>query len=274
MVLARFLSVRETLVGACSAGIRERRLVAVVTIGDDQLLILHRPQQYIDGAHVADLPHAVGHAELIGYFDLGGRGAGEEDFFRSQRRVRIEHEDLSKMRPGGAQQVQPVRLGLGKRLFVAEHYLCAVVAHLAQPDKCAPLVNLTVSARDCKTLGVSKDARIFFLGQDPHAAPIGEIPRRAGVYVIASGFVEQLRQSQDDAHQIVETALVISLLHGGGNLVVGLGHHLFHAYHARVVTECAERINSGHASGGPTPDNGDVGRAANCFSLLYLPDCT
>ena len=118
--------------------------------------------------------------------------AGKQDLFRGQRRIGIEHEDLSEVRPGGAQQVQPVRLGLGKRLFVAKHDLLAVIAYLAQGDKSAPLVNLSIAARHGKTLGISEDAGVLFLGQDPHAAPVGKVAGRAGVDVIASGLVKKL----------------------------------------------------------------------------------
>jgi len=38
-------------------------------------------------------------------------------------------------------------------------------------------------------------------------------------------------------------------LHGGSNLVVRLGYDVFYAYHAGVITQRAEGINSGHASG-------------------------
>jgi len=78
---------------------------AVVTVGDDELLVLHCPQQDVDGAHIADFPHPVGHAVFVGHFDFGRRGAGKQDLFRGEGRVRIEHENLSEVGPRGAQQV-------------------------------------------------------------------------------------------------------------------------------------------------------------------------
>ena len=107
-----------------------------------------------------------------------------------------------------------------------------------------------------------------------HAAPVREIPRRAGVDVVAARFVEEFGQSQDDADQVVEAALVVRLLHGWSDLVVGLGDYVFHADHARVVAQCAKGINTGHASGVQLQTSATSACAANCFALLYLPDCT
>ncbi len=120
----------------------------------------------------------------------GAARAGEQDLFRGECRVRIEHENLSEVGPGGAQQVQPVRLGLGKRLFVAEDHLLAVIAYLAQGNKGAALVDFSVAAGHGKTLRVGEDAGVFFLGQNPHAAPVREISCRAGVDVVAPRFVK------------------------------------------------------------------------------------
>src|SRR6202021_262573 len=84
---------------------------------------------------------------------------------------------------------------------------------------------------------------------DPHAAPVGEITGRAGINIVASGFVEELGQPQDNAHQVGNAALLVSLLHGRSNLVVGLRHDVFYADHGWVGTQCAKGINSGHALG-------------------------
>ena len=133
----------------------------------------------------------------------GAVRAGEQDLFRGERRVRIEHEDLPEVGPRGAQQVQPVRLRLGKRLLVAENHLLAVIAYLAQGDKGAALMDFSIAAGHGEPLRVSEDAGVFFLGQNPHAAPVGEIARRAGVDVVAPRFVKEFGQPQDDADQVV-----------------------------------------------------------------------
>ena len=121
-----------------------------------EFLILHSPQKDVDGAHIANLPHSVGHAVFIRDFDLGGRLAGKEDLFRGQRGVRIEHENLSEVGSGGAQQVQAVGLGLGKRLFVTEDHLLAVIAYLTQGDKGAALVHLSVACGTVNRCGITK----------------------------------------------------------------------------------------------------------------------
>jgi hypothetical protein len=174
----------------------------------------------------------VGHAVFVGYFDLRGRRAGKQDLLRGQRRVGVEHEDLSKVCPRGAQQVEPVRLGLGERLFVTEYHLLAVVVEFSQSDEGPPLVNLAVSPWHREPLRVSKDAGVFFLGQNPRPPPVREIPRCPGINVVASRFVKEFRQTENDAHQVIQAALVVSLLHRWGNFVVGLGDDVFCAHHA------------------------------------------
>ena len=73
--------------------------------------------------------------------------------------------------------------------------------------------------------------------------------RRAGIDALAALGVEELRQAENDAHQIVGAALVVGLLHGGGDLVVGLGDHVIQADGGGIVAPGAKGINAGHAEG-------------------------
>ena len=55
--------------------------------------------------------------------------------------VLIEHEDLSEMRPRGAQQVEAVGLGLGQGLLVPEDDAGRIVLDASQRDE-APALQL------------------------------------------------------------------------------------------------------------------------------------
>ena len=51
----------------------------------------------------------------------------------------IKHEDLTEVGAGGAQQVEPVGLGFGKRLLVTENDARRIVLDPAERDKATPL---------------------------------------------------------------------------------------------------------------------------------------
>ena len=64
---------------------------------------------------------------------------------------------------------------------------------------------------------------------------------REGVGVVRLFF------AQDDADEVVFRAVVVGLLHGRGDLVVGLGDNVFHADLGGVVAKGAEGVDAGHA---------------------------
>ena len=103
---------RAGAAGACSLRVIQRSLVAVVAIGDDQLLVGHGRGEQADGRRVADPPEPVQHTVLVGDFGFGGAAAVVENFFHAAGGVGVEHENLSKMRTSGLQQIEPVALGL------------------------------------------------------------------------------------------------------------------------------------------------------------------
>ena len=53
--------------------------------------------------------------------------------------------------------------------------------------------------------------------------------------------------AEDDADEVVGAGLVVALLHGGGDLVVGLGDDILHVDAGGVVTEGVEGVEAGHA---------------------------
>ena len=241
--------------GRVFLGVIQRGLVAVVAVGDDQLLVGHGRGQQVDGRRIADLPQPVQHAVLVGDLGVGGPGAVVQNLLDAAGRVGVEHEDLPEMRVRGLEQVEPVALGLAERLLVAEDHLLGVLVQLAEGDEAAPLLD-DLGAGNLEALRVGEDAGVFFLRQHALLAPGAEVARRAGIDALAALGVEQFRQAQDDAHQVVGAALVVGLLHGRRDLVVGLGDHVLQTDGGGIVAPGAKGINAGHAEGLAPRSNG------------------
>ncbi len=68
----------------------------------------------------------------------------------------------------------------------------------------------------------------------------------AGVDVLDLGIVLEVL-AEDDANQVVGAGLVVAILHGRGDLVVGLGDDVFHVDAGGVVAKGAEGVDTGHA---------------------------
>ncbi len=134
----------------------------MVAVGDNQLLVGHGGYQQADGRRVADLPQPVQHAVLVGDLGLGRTGALVENLLHAAGRVRVEHEYLPEVRMGGLEQVEPVALGLGERLFVAEDHLLGVLVQFTDGDEAAPLLH-NFGSGNLEALRVSEDRRGFLL---------------------------------------------------------------------------------------------------------------
>ena len=154
----------------------------MVAIGDDQFLVGHGRGQQADGRGVIHAPQPVRHAVLVGHFGVGRAVAVVENLLRASQRVGVEHENLPEVRPRGLEQVEPVALGLGKRLLVPEDHIFRIIVQLAQRDKAAPLLH-NVGSGNPEALRISKDARVVLLGQDAMLAPGAKISCRARIDV-------------------------------------------------------------------------------------------
>ena len=108
-------------------------LIAVVAVGDEQLLVRH---QLLDCCRGADLPHAVDGAVLVGDLGDGRRGGGLiEQRVDGARGVRVQHEDRFEVRVGVLEQLHAVLLGTGEGLLVAEDDARRILFHLAERDE-------------------------------------------------------------------------------------------------------------------------------------------
>ncbi len=163
-------------VGACALphfiAIVQRRLVAVVSIGDDELLIIHRRLNLLNGCRVRNLPQTVDDLIFVPYFHVG-RAILLQCRIDCVRPVAIEHEDLAEMRLRCAQQIQTIGLRFAERLLVAEDDLLVVVLKLSRGNK--PSAFQFSSGRvagDLKSLGIEINAGLLVLRQNLLRAPV------------------------------------------------------------------------------------------------------
>jgi hypothetical protein len=222
-----------------------------MAVGDDELLVFHRRREDVDRAGIADAGEAVEHAELVGDLDVAARRRAEEQALGGLGGVGVEHEYLPEVGAGGAQQVEPVGHGPGERLLVPEDNPLAVVGEFAEGDEAAPLDHGAIARGNGEALGVGEDAGVLFPGEHALGAPLGEVAGGAAVDAVGLAgrvVVEELGQAEDDPDQVVRAALVVGLLHGGRDLVVGLGDDIFKPDPRGIVTERSEGIDTGHAA--------------------------
>ncbi len=261
----------ELELGGALFGVGDGGLVAVVAVGDDELLVCHGGEEEVDDLGIGDLPEAVDDVVFVGDGEVGCGGVGadhaadgfagaagaEDEFFGGEGGVGVEHVDLLAVGAGGLEEGEAVGFVFGEGLFVAVDDLVGVVVEVAEGDEAAALANLG-GAGDGVGLGVAVDGWLGLFGEDVVAAPLVECVGGTGVDVVglfASGEevlwfgVAGLVLAEDDADEIVGAGFVVALLHGRGDLVVGLGDDVFHVDAGWVVTEGAEGVKTGHAFG-------------------------
>ena len=108
-----------------------------MAVGDDELFVAHLLLNRLDQTGVGDLPDAVYDSIFIGHID---RWRG----LRSEERVDlagifIEKKKLLIVNASGAKKIEPVGLGLGQGLLVAEDDFGGIVLDAAERNESAAL---------------------------------------------------------------------------------------------------------------------------------------
>ncbi len=124
-----------------------------MTVGDDQCLVAHLVLHRRNHARIGNLPHSVRDSVFVGNVDRrGGAGLRREQGINLPG-IFIEQKQLFVVRAGGPKQVEPVGLGLGESLLVAEDDLGGIVFDPAQGDESPALK--AGSRRRCEALGIA-----------------------------------------------------------------------------------------------------------------------
>ncbi len=109
-------SERGSLAGSAFIAIVHGGLVAVMTVGDNQVFVAHLAADEFDEAGIRDFSQLMQNSIFVTDFYIVFRircGAARQGFVDLGSRIAVEHEKLAEMRPGGAQQLQTVRLRFG-----------------------------------------------------------------------------------------------------------------------------------------------------------------
>src|SRR5689334_4727783 len=88
-------------------------LIAMVTVGDEQLLILH---QFHDARDWQELPHPMERVDLAEW-------------------IAVQHEDGLEMRMGVLEQLHAILLRTRQRLLMTKHDACGVLLHLPEREE-------------------------------------------------------------------------------------------------------------------------------------------
>jgi len=126
-----------------------------------------------------------------------------------------------------------------------EDDLIGEVVELAEGDEAAAFLDDS-GAGKAEALGVGVEGGGFLLGEDAKLTPDMELACGAGVDAFAAFGIEEFGQAEEDADQVEGAALVVGLLDGGGDFVVGLGDDIFKANCGGIVTPSAKRIEACH----------------------------
>ena len=134
----------EFELGRALLGVGDGGLVAVVAVGDDELLVRHGGEEQIDDVGIGDLPDSVDDVVLVGDGEVGWSGVGavratgaEDQFFGGEGGVGVEHVDLLAVGAGGLEESEAVGLVFGEGLFVAVDDLVGVVVEVTEGDEAA-----------------------------------------------------------------------------------------------------------------------------------------
>ena len=230
----------------------------MVAVGDDELLVSHGGDDEVDEVSIGELPDAVQDAVFVADFEVGWVAGSEEELFGGEGWVGVEHIDLLAVGAGGFEEGETVGFVLGEGLLVAVDDVVGVVVEVAEGDEAAAGLDL-LGAGDGVLLGVAVEGGLGFFAENAFSPPGGERLGGAGVDVVLRGGriglggegigVPGLFAAENDADQVVLRAVVVGLLHGGGDLVVGLGDDVFHADLLGIVTQGAEGVDAGHGVG-------------------------
>src|SRR5882724_9347153 len=228
----------------------QRRLVAVMPVGNHQLLIFHR---FLDRGHplrIRNHPQPVHHPVFIAHFRgrRGGRFGLRQNSINASLRIGIQHEELPGMHFRVPQQLQAVRFRPGKRVFVPEDYPRGIFFQFSRADEAAARAAFFRS-RHHIFLRVRIKRRSGILHDNMVANPIFDRRPCARVHIVLRR-VARIRMALFHRNQVVRVRGVILFLHRRRNLVVRLRQDAVEGRALRVVAKRAEGVNLGHEFSG------------------------
>ena len=124
------------------------------------------------------------------------------------------------------EQLEPIGLGSRKRLFVRKNDSRGVILQADESDESPAPHDGPSASRPAAFLVVAVERRLAFRNEGSALNPITESLGGAGIDVVLRG-ITGLLEAANHANDVEWTGGVITRLHLGTDLVVGLGHHRF-----------------------------------------------
>ncbi len=165
----------------------QRRLEAMVTVGDDDRSARHERADLTLQGGLVDDPQGMGHTVVVGPA-RDGRTTEVQEI--RQAACRREAPDRRELDPGGTQQLQPVALGLGGGVLVRQDPALAGGAQLQRSQHPRGVVVMPGFVDEIHP--VDEEARLRVLDEDAVVAPVVEARRRGrvGVTLVAAREVD------------------------------------------------------------------------------------
>ena len=149
----------------------EGGFVAMVAVGDDEMLVGHEFDDGGDATGIGNTPEAVLDSVLVA--ESGGGLVWE--FADGIGVAFVKHEDLAAVGAGGAKEIEAVGFRLGERLFVAVDDVVGVVLKTKESDESVTNVGGAGEiAGDYEALLVRVDGGFWILAENALRAPVAE----------------------------------------------------------------------------------------------------
>ena len=222
---------------AVLGAVRQRGLVAMVPVGDEDGLVRERRRDTRDRRRIGHAPHAVDLAARPGHFDEG-RAPHAGDVAQALAGAGIHPEDGTQVGAGGPEQRELVALRSGEGALVRPHH---PARELLEPEATEHAVALVAGpVGQPVLLRVEVEAGVGVAHQHPRGHPVAQRHcRRIGPLRLAR---------QDEPHDVPGTALVERRLLRGRDHVVGRRDHRLEIDPRRVVAQCMEWGDDRHQS--------------------------
>ena len=228
------------------ATIVQGRLIAVMTVRNEDRFVVQTGLRTADDVVVFDHPQPVDHAEMV------GRHRGRqlqalvvEGFLNIGVLVRIQAKDRREVRVGGTNQHQPVKLRARQRLLVGKD---VAGAELFEPNARQEAAAHKGLALPLELLRVNVHHVFLLVLQDAIDHPVLQETGGSGVLCVGAGiarlFAVQLEPDEVAGMLLEEIILLLFVDH-----VVGGRDHIGQVAHLRhVITPATKRTDFHHVA--------------------------
>ncbi len=225
----------------------DRGLVTMMTVGDQQGLVVEQIVGLADDQRVGHLPEAMANSFVVDDLDFGlAFPLLARQGFNHAAGIGIERENRAEIGAARLEQIEAIGLGTGEGFFVR---LDDAGGKLLQPiEGNEPAVHPAAALFARELLIVEVERRHGVPDQNPLLLPLLEIGGGPGIAIIRRA-VPFPDFAENETHHVERAAPVEFRLHGRRDHVIGGSHNAGGIVDAgKVVTQTAKRDKFGHLS--------------------------